>query len=68
MRSVAKACLVLLATVTGNDVIKAAPFDAARGHVLTGSKKFHNERTQIDSREVPGLDEIKKRFGPFFSI
>jgi hypothetical protein len=68
LRSVAKSCLVLLATVTGNDAIKAAPFDDARNYVLNGGPEFNKERSQIDSRDVPGLDDFKKRFGPFFNL
>lgn len=68
LRSVAKSCLVLLATVTGNDAIKATPFEHARNYVLNGGPEFNKERTQIDSRDVPGLDDFKKRFGPFFNL
>lgn len=68
LRSVAKSCLVLLATVTDNDAIKAARFDDARNYVQNGGPEFNKERTQIDSRDVPGLDDFKKRFGPFFNL
>ncbi|TAK48139.1 MAG: hypothetical protein EPO23_08650 [Xanthobacteraceae bacterium] len=68
LRSMAKSCLVLLATVTGNGAVKAAPFAAARNYVLNGSPEFNKERTQIDSRDVPSVDDLRNRFGPFFNL
>jgi hypothetical protein len=68
LRSVTKACLVLFATVAGNDAVRAAPFDDARAYVLQGNPAFNKQRIQIDSRDVPGLEEWKKQFGPFFNL
>lgn len=68
LRSVAKSCLVLFATVAGNEAVKSAPFDEARSFVLQGDLAFNKARIQIDSRDVPGLDEWKKQFGPFFNL
>lgn len=68
LRSVAKSCLVLLATVAGNEPVKGVPFAEARNYVLHGDTEFNKTRTQIDSRDVPGLDEFKERFGPFFNL
>jgi hypothetical protein len=67
LRSVSKSCLVMFSTVVGNDAVRAAPFDAVRAFVLQGSPGF-NERIQIDSREVPEIEEFKKQFGPFFNL
>lgn len=68
LRSVAKSCLVLFATVAGNEAVRSAPFDEARTFVLQGDPAFNKTRIQIDSRDVPGLDEWKKQFGPFFNL
>jgi hypothetical protein len=68
LRSVAKSFLVLLATTVGNNAIKAEPFADAREFVLKGSGEFWKKRVHIDSRDVPGLAEFKKCFGPFFNL
>lgn len=68
LRSVAKSCLVLFATVAGNDAVKAPAFQAARDYVLNGCDAFNKDRVQIDSRDVPGLENLKRRFGPFFNL
>jgi hypothetical protein len=68
LRSVAKSCLVLLATVKGNDALRAVPFDAVRDFILNGDPEFNKTRIKIDSRDVPGLDHLKNRFGPFFNL
>ena len=68
LQSVTKSCLVLLATVAGNEAVRSAPFDEARAFVLQGDPAFNKARIQIDSRDVSSLDEWKKRFGPFFNL
>lgn len=68
LRSVAKSCLVLLATVAGNEAIKETSFAEARDYVLQGGASFNETRDLIDSRDVPGLAEFKERFGPFFNL
>ena len=68
LRAVAKSFLVLLATVVGNNAVKANPFATSRDFVVKGSEEFSKTRAQIDSRDVPGLDEFKKDFGPFFNL
>lgn len=68
LRSVAKSCLVLLSMVVGNDAVKAMPFSAVRDFVVHGGLEFSKKRAQIDSRDVPGIDEYKKMFGPFFNL
>jgi HNH endonuclease len=68
LRSISKSCLVLLSTATGTAVLKLEPFAAVREFVLRGGKAFSDARTQIDSRDVPGLDEFERRFGHFFNL
>ena len=68
LRSVTKSCLVLFATAAGNEAVRSALFDEARSCVLQGGPEFAKTQIQIDSRDVPGLDEWKERFGPFFNL
>jgi len=68
LRSLAKSCLVLLASVTGTDALKAEPFAVVRDFVVKGGVEFSSARARIDLRDVPGLDEYKRRFGPFFNL
>src|ERR1700682_3418600 len=68
LRSVVKSCLGLFATVVGNDAIKAKAFDAARNFVLNGDEEFNKSRIQIDSREVPQADILKRAYGDFFNL
>jgi hypothetical protein len=35
---------------------------------LQGNPEFNKERIQIDSCDVPGIEEFKERFGPFFNL
>ncbi|ABA03525.1 hypothetical protein Nwi_0258 [Nitrobacter winogradskyi Nb-255] len=68
IRSVAKSCLVLLATLVGNDAVKSDAFKEARTFVLTGSKEFNEKRVTIDSRPVPGVDDLIRVYGMFFNL
>jgi hypothetical protein len=68
IRSVAKSCLVLFATLVGNDALKSDTFRAAREFVLKGSKEFNKERVTIDSRTIPGADILTQAYGPFFNL
>jgi hypothetical protein len=68
LRSVTKSCLVLFATVAGNEAVRSAPFDEARAYVLQGDPAFNKTRIQIDSRDVPHLDQWKQEYGPFFNL
>lgn len=68
LRSATKACFVLLSTVVPTDVLRAAPFAAARDFVLRGGETFLKARTQIDSRDFPGSEELQSRFGRFVNL
>jgi hypothetical protein len=68
VRSFAKSCLVLWATVTGNAEVKSSTFEAARNFVMNGSRLFSRDRVHLDSRYLPHLSELKRRFGDFFNL
>lgn len=68
LRSVTKSCLVLLSTVVPTEVLRGAPFAAARDFVLNGGDAFLKTKIQIDSRDLPGSEELQARFGKFFNL
>jgi hypothetical protein len=68
LRSVAKSCLVLLATVVGNDAVRSSPFGAACNFVVNGDTVFNKSRIRIDSREIPDVEVLKKGYGEFFNL
>jgi HNH endonuclease len=68
IRSATKSCLVLLATVVGNETMKSEAFAAARDFVVKGSEHFSRACVQIDSRDVPNADALKKDYGKFFNL
>jgi hypothetical protein len=68
LRSVVKSCLILLATVAGNDTLKASAFLASRNFVINGSEEFNKTRICIDSREVPNAETLKRDYGGFYNL
>jgi hypothetical protein len=68
LRSVVKACLVLLATEAGNEALKADAFLASRNFVMNGGEEFNKTRICIDSREVPNADTLKRDYGSFYNL
>lgn len=68
LRSVVKSCLVLLATVAGNDALRADAFLASRDFVVNGSAQFNTNRICIDSREVPNAETLKRDYGSFYNL
>jgi hypothetical protein len=68
IRSAAKACLVLWATLVGNNEIKGAAYDAVRHYVYEGDDVFDATRTHLDSRFVDNAEMIKHRYGPLFTL
>ncbi len=68
LRSIAKSCLVLFATVAGNTVVKSAPFNGVRSYILHGNSDFSKANIQIDTRDVPCTDQWVDRFGPNFNL
>jgi hypothetical protein len=68
IRSAAKACLVLWATLMGNNEIKGAPYDDVRHYILEGNDVFNATRTHLDSRFHENVGMIKDRYGPLFNL
>lgn len=68
VRSMAKACLELWATVAGNEDVRSPSYATARHFVLVGDDQFLHDRTSQDYRYVPGADELAARFGDFFNV
>lgn len=68
IRSIVKAGLVLWSTLTGNDELKSAPFDAARNFVLNGDDAFLHANTDIDSRIHEDVERMKSGYGPLFNL
>jgi hypothetical protein len=68
VRSIAKSCLELWATVVGNDEVRSAPYAEAREFVLTGTEAFNKNRTHLDSRFLPYSEQLKQQFGPLFNL
>jgi hypothetical protein len=64
----AKSCLELWTTVAGNDEIRSTLYDAARRFVLNGDEEFNRTKVHLDSRMLPQVDELKRRFGAFFNL
>jgi hypothetical protein len=68
LRSIAKSCLVLLATKVGSDALKGAAFEDARNFVLNGSDAFYSARVHMDARELPCASELMAEYGDLFNL
>lgn len=68
LRSIAKSCLVLLATKVGSDALKTDPFAEVRNFVLSGSSEFYKNRVRLDARALPCTGELEQKFGDFFNL
>ena len=68
LRSVAKACLVLLASKIGTDSLRESPFADARRFVLSGDERFNLSRSSLDARPLPGLAQFQAGYGSFFNL
>lgn len=63
LRSVTKACLVLLSTKVGSNALRAAPFADARDFVVNGGNAFLHSHIDLDARELPQPESLAA-FGP----
>jgi hypothetical protein len=68
IRSAAKSCLVLWATLVGNDEVRGQDYEDVRGFVNDGDREFLSERTFLDSRTYEDLDKITTTYGPAFNM
>ena len=68
IRSAAKACLVLWATLVGNNEIKGAAYDNVRRYIYEGDDFFNSTRTDLDSRYFDNIEMIQEKYGPFFNF
>jgi hypothetical protein len=63
MRSAAKSCLVLWATLVGNEEVKGSRYDSVRRFINGEYDEFLSKHTELDSRYYEKSDEIKSSFG-----
>lgn len=68
IRSAAKSCLVLWATLVLNDEAKSGPYDAVRRYIYEGDNVFNSTRTNLDSRFLGDANIIVNNYGPFFNL
>jgi hypothetical protein len=68
VRSAAKSSLVLWATAVGNQEVRSAPYDDVRRFIVSGDEGFNLARIHLDSRYLPQIDELQRRFGKFFNL
>ena len=68
IRSAAKSCLVLWATLVGNDEVRGHDFEDVRRFVSDGDPGFLSERTFLNSRTYGDLDKITATYGPAFNM
>lgn len=68
VRAITKACLVLWATLVGNEEVSSDAYDVARQFVIGGSDEFNQSRSSLDSRAFPNAAAIEEEFGPLFNI
>lgn len=67
-QSLVKSCLVLWATLVGNDEVKSEAFAAARAFVMQGGDEFSRNRVHLDSRYFLHVEVLTRRFGEFFNL
>ncbi|HEX8901761.1 HNH endonuclease [Vitreimonas sp.] len=68
LRSVTKACLVLIAATLGSEVVRESAFAEARDFVVNGGETFVHDRIGFDSRSLPLDADLRDRFGAFFNL
>jgi hypothetical protein len=62
LRSVAKSCLILWALRVGNEEVKLPIYEDVRRFVLEGNNAFNLARIHLDSRRLPCVEELERRF------
>jgi hypothetical protein len=67
-RSAAKSCLVLWATVVGNDEMRKPHYDEVRRYINGSNDGFLGEGANLDSRILEASDEMMAAYGPAFSL
>jgi len=68
LRSAAKSCLVLWALKIGNDEVRREPYASVRNFILNGDDRFVRMRTQLDTRALDAIGQIKEAYGPLFNL
>ena len=68
VRSITKSCLELWAVAVGNNEVRGPAYQEARSFVLAYAEPFNSLRIQLDSRFLPNVDELKRRFGDLFNL
>lgn len=68
MRSVTKACLVLWATLVGNEEVRRPAYDEARRFVTDGGASFLTHRTFLDARDFVAPEGVFADYAPAFNL
>ncbi len=68
VRSVAKSCLVLWATLVGNDEVQRAQYDEVRDFIIGRKADFLSYRTKLDSRFLDLPQQVAEAYGPAFNL
>ena len=68
IRSMAKSCLILWATVVGNDHIRSSPFSDVRNFIAVGSETYNEQNTHMDTRSIPCDRSLTSRYGDFYNL
>ena len=68
IRSAAKSCLVLWATLVGNDEVKGRHYADVRRFITDGDDEFLSTRTFLNSRLYEASDQITAAYGPVFNM
>ncbi len=68
IRSATKSCLVLWATLVGNDDVRGCAYDDARNFVLGKNEGFLISNTDLDSRFIDLTSDMAEEYGPAFNL
>lgn len=68
IRSATKSCLILWATLVGNDEVRKDAYSAARLFVMDGDDAFNRSRVNLDARPLPNVEKIKSAYSPVFNL
>jgi hypothetical protein len=68
VRSITKSCLELWVVAVGNQEVRGPAYQEARTFALAYAEPFNSARVHLDSRFLPNVDELKRRFGNLFNL
>ncbi|MGB4101455.1 MAG: HNH endonuclease [Alphaproteobacteria bacterium] len=68
IRSISKSCMVLWATLVGNEELRSPPYSHVRHFVKNGDDNFNRNRSFLDSRLLPQSEKLSTDYGPLFNF